>query len=112
LAVGRLGEFEQVVLFSVLRLGDEAYGVAIRDVIAETTGRRVSSGAIYTTLSRLEDRGVVTSGVAESEPGQMGRPRKYYRLTKSGARALMDAYATTQKLAEGLLPDLSDLAEA
>jgi DNA-binding PadR family transcriptional regulator len=107
-----LGEFEQVVLFSVLRLGDEAYGVAIRDAITEQTSREVSSGAIYTTLSRLEDRGAVTARVGEPEPGRMGRPRKYYRLTPDGARSLLDAYATTQKLAEGLLPELSDLAGA
>lgn len=110
--MGRLGEFEQVILFSVLRLEEEAYGVAIRDAIAEHTGRSVSSGAIYTTLSRLEDRGLVVSSLGSMEPGQMGRPRKYYALTTEGARSLMDAYTTTQKLAEGLLPTLFDLAGA
>ncbi len=62
--MGQLGEFEQVILFSVLRLGDEAYGVAIRDVIKDQTGRTVSSGAIYTTLGRLEERGLVASHLA------------------------------------------------
>ena len=110
--MGRLGEFEQAVLFSVLRLDAEAYGVAIRDVIEEQTGRTVSSGAIYTTLSRLEDRGLVSSTSGSTAPGKMGRPRKYYALTETGARSLMDAYTTTQRLAEGLLSTLSDLAGA
>ena len=110
--MGRLGEFEQVILFSVLRLDEEAYGVAIRDVIEEQTGRTVSSGAVYTTLSRMEDRGLVRSTSGSTVPGQMGRPRKYYALTETGARALLDAYATTQKLAKGLLAALSDLAGA
>ncbi len=108
--MGQLGEFEQVILFSVLRLRDEAYGVAIRDVIKDQTGRTVSSGAIYTTLGRLEERGLITSNVGSPVPGRMGRPRKYYALSPSGAKALMDAYSTTQKLADGLLSTLADLA--
>ena len=108
--MGQLGDFEQVVLFSMLRLGSEAYGLAIRDVIKSQTGRTVSPGAIYTTLGRLEERGLVASHVASPVRGRMGRPRKYYELNASGAKALMDAYSRTQKLADGLLPTLSDLA--
>jgi len=110
--MGQLGEFEQMVLFSVLRLGDEAYGLAIRDVIKEQTGRTVSSGAIYTTLGRLEERRLVRSNVGPSIPGRAGRPRKYYELSPSGAKALMAAYTTTQKLADGLVTALADLAES
>lgn len=108
--MGKLGEFEQVVLFAVLRLGGEAYGVAIRDVIKDQTDRTVSPGAIYTTLGRLEERGLIASSVGLPVPGRMGRPRKYYSLNPSGAKALMDAYVTTQKLADGLLSKLADLA--
>jgi PadR family transcriptional regulator, regulatory protein PadR len=109
--MGQLGEFEQMVLFSVLRLGDEAYGLAIRDVIKDQTGRTVSSGAIYTTLGRLEERRLIGSRVGSPVPGRSGRPRKFYTLTPSGAKALMGAYRTTQKLADGLLPILAELAE-
>lgn len=110
--MGRLGEFEQMVLFSVLRLGDEAYGLAIRDVIKDQTGRTVSSGAIYTTLGRLEERRLIASSVGSPVPGRSGRPRKYYTLNPSGAKALLAAYTTTQKLADGLVTTLADLAES
>lgn len=109
--MGRLGEFEQAVLFSVLRLGREASGVAIHDVLREQTGRRVSPGSIYTTLGRLEKRGLVRSRGGSPIPGRMGRPPKYYELRPAGATALMDAYEETQRLADGLLETLSGLAD-
>lgn len=109
--MGRLGEFEQVVLFSVLRLGSEASGVAIHDVIREQTGRRVSPGAIYTTLGRLEERGLVRSSERSPVPGRMGRPPKYYELRPAGAKALMKAYEETQRLADGLLTTLAEMAD-
>lgn len=105
-----LGEFEQLILFSVLHLGSEAYGVSIRESIEERTGRVVSSGAIYTTLGRLEERGFVSSDAGPPLPGP-GRPRKYCTITPAGARALMDAYTTMQAMAGGLIPQLAELAE-
>lgn len=104
-----LGDFEQLVLFSVLHLEEEAYGVSIRESIEERTGRTVSSGAIYTTLGRLEERGLVSSDERHT-PGR-GRPRRYYALTAAGARALMDAYQTMQAMAGGLIPRLAKLAQ-
>ena len=109
--MGYLGEFEQLILFSLLQLGDEAYGVAIRDAIEERTARLVSTGAIYTALGRLEERGLVTSHVGDPTPGQVGRPRKYYELTNAGARALKDAYDTIQAMSGGLVKRLSRAAE-
>ena len=108
--MGYLGEFEQLILFSVLQLGEEAFGVSIREDIEERTGREVSSGAIYTTLGRLEDRGLVTSRVGEPTPGRAGRPRKYYSLEPPGARALLDSYAAIQAMAGDVVPQLQDLA--
>jgi DNA-binding PadR family transcriptional regulator len=105
-----LGEFEQLILFSLLHLGEDAYGVAIRESIEERTGRTVSSGAIYTTLGRLEDKGLITSR-AEKESGGPGRPRKYYRIEPTGARMLMEAYETMQAMAGGLISRLAELAE-
>ena len=107
--MGYLGEFEQLILFSVLHLGDDAYGLRIRDAIEERTGRSVSSGAIYTALGRLEERGMVASRVEKPTDGP-GRPRKYYDLEPRGARALMEAYETIQSMAGGLIPRLADLA--
>jgi PadR family transcriptional regulator PadR len=105
-----LGEFEQLVLFAVLRL-DEASGVAIHDEIETRTGRGVSPGAIYTTLGRLEERGLVSSEVPTPTPRRVGRPRKHYTLRPAGARALRDAYGGLHALAGGHLSKLTTLAK-
>lgn len=109
--MGSLGEFEQLILFAVLELGDDAYGVTIRETIEDRTGRAPSAGAIYTTLGRLEDKGLVVSRAQSGNEGRPGRPPKYYRLRPEGARALKDAYATIQAMAGGLIPKLTELAE-
>jgi len=109
--LGYLGEFEQLILFSVLQLEDDAYGVAIRETIEDRTGRTVSAGAIYTALGRLEERGLVASRTESPQEGRMGRPRKYYSVRREGARALQDSYSTIQSMAGGLLTKLSELAE-
>jgi DNA-binding PadR family transcriptional regulator len=105
-----LGSFEQLILFSVLQLKDEAYGVSVRDNIEERTGRTVSIGAIYTTLGRLEERGVVRSRT-EDPQGRTGRPRKYYALSPEGARELRESYASIKSMAGGLTSELDRLAE-
>lgn len=106
---GYLGEFEQLILFSVLQLGDDAYGVTIRENIEKRTGRVVSIGAIYTALGRMEERAMVRSRT-ESPRGRTGRPRKYYTLRREGAQALRDSYATIQSAAKGLVSKLNELA--
>lgn len=106
-----LGEFEQLILFSVLLLGEDAYGVSIRETIEERTGRTVSAGAIYTALGRLEERGLVRSRTERPQEGRTGRPRKYYTLRREGARALKDSYSTIQSMAGGLIGRLTELAE-
>lgn len=107
-----LGAFEQLILFSVLRLGEEAYGVTIRETLEDKTGRTVSSGAIYTALSRLEDRGLVSSTVGDPTPGRAGRPPRYYHVEPAGARALLASYSDLQSLAGGVVPELNRLAES
>ena len=104
-----LGAFEQLILFSVLQLGDAAYGVSIRENIEERARRTVSIGAIYTTLARLEQRGLVRSRT-EKFRGRAGRPRKYYALSREGARDLRESYASIQSVAGGMLPELERLA--
>ena len=106
-----MGDLEQLILFSVLQLEDDACGVTIREAIEEGTGRVVSVGAIYTTLGRLENRGLVASSVEETESGRTGRPRKYYTVKPAGARKLMAAYSMLQAMVGDLIPKLSDLAE-
>jgi DNA-binding PadR family transcriptional regulator len=108
--MGYLGEFEQLILFSVVLLGDNAYGVAIRQSIEERTGKVISSGAIYTALGRMEDRGMVTSRVGAPGSGP-GRPRKYYAIEPAGARALMESYTAISAMAGGLIARLTALAE-
>jgi len=84
-----LGEFEQVVLLSVARLRGEGYGVTIRRDIEDQSGREVTIGAVYATLSRLEEKGFATSWDGEAEPKRGGRSRRHYRIEPAGIRALL-----------------------
>lgn len=106
-----LGEFEQLILMAILRLGDDAYGVTIRREIEERTGRDVSAGAVYTALGRLEKGGLVSSRIGEPTPERGGRRKKFYRLEPVGARALHGAYETLRQMAEGIEEDLEALPE-
>lgn len=85
--------------------------MTIRDTLEERTGRSISSGAIYTALGRLQERGLVSSRVGEPTPGRAGRPPKYYRVKPEGARALLGAYSDLQSLAGGVVGQLEGLAE-
>lgn len=97
-----LGEFEQLVLLAILQCGDEAYTVPVRDVIAERAGRVVARGALHTSLDRLEDKGLVTSWLGDALAVRGGRPRRYYRVTPAGVRALRAARRAVRALSEGL----------
>lgn len=83
-----LGEFEQIVLLALVRLGDAAYGVTILREIEQRAGRRASLGAIYTTLTRLEKKGYVAHRLGEPTRERGGRRKKFYRLEPRGARVL------------------------
>jgi DNA-binding PadR family transcriptional regulator len=109
--LAHLGELEQLILFAVTALGDDAYGGAIRAHLEERGGRLVSSGAINTTLGRLEERRLVIGRVGTPEPGRAGRPRKYYALTPAGARDLRESYTMIRALAGRLLQRIDKLAE-
>ncbi|MCI0436495.1 MAG: PadR family transcriptional regulator [Gemmatimonadetes bacterium] len=102
-----LGEFEMLVLFAVLKLEREgAYGVPIRDEIEARTGRVVSTGAVYTALDRLSERGLVSSEVGEPTPERGGRRKRLYHLEAAGAEALSETVRTFQSMSRGLLPGL------
>lgn len=109
--MGHLGELEQLILFAVAALGDDAYGGAIRAHIEERSGRLVSSGAISTTLGRLEERRLVAGRVGTAIAGRTGRPRKYYALTPAGARDLQASYTTIRAMAGGVLGRIKALSE-
>jgi len=83
-----LGEFEQAVLLAVMRLGDEAYGLAIRKELQAQTGRTVSHGAAYITLDRLEAKELLSSRMAEADPDRGGRRKRFFSVTAAGMEAL------------------------
>src|SRR4051812_9598522 len=86
-----LGTLELAALLAVVRLGEDAYGLAVRHDLSERAGRDYSVGAIYTTLQRLEDKGLLASHASEPLPVRGGRSRRHFTLTGAGARALRDA---------------------
>ena len=92
-----------------MRLGDGAYGLAIRREIAERTGRRISPGAIYPTMDRLEEKGLVRSRVGPPRPGRGGRSRRYFALEPAGVEALRRSHATFSSMWEGFEPEPEDL---
>jgi DNA-binding PadR family transcriptional regulator len=97
-----LGEFEQLILLALARLGDDAYGVTIRDTLLERTKRRPSFGAIYSTLRRMEEKGLVRSFAGEPEAVRGGRAKKHVVLTPRGRAALRAAHGAVMKMAEGI----------
>jgi PadR family transcriptional regulator, regulatory protein PadR len=97
-----LGDFEQLVLMGVLRLGDEAYGASIRQEIHARSGRDVSINAVYTTLDRLESKGLLKSSIGDPTPQRGGRRRRCYALRPAGAAALRAAYRAFTSMARGL----------
>ncbi|HEY4380023.1 MAG TPA: helix-turn-helix transcriptional regulator [Acidobacteriaceae bacterium] len=103
-----LGEFEQIVLLATLRLGDEAYGVTILNEIAARTGRNPAPGALYTTLHRMEDKGLVTFRDGSPTPERGGRAKRFVTVTREGRTALASAQSAYRSLLEGLdlLPNL------
>jgi DNA-binding PadR family transcriptional regulator len=101
-----LGEFEQLVLLALVRLGDDAYGVSIQEEIARRTRREVSPGAVYKTLLRLEEKGLVGSWLGEPTPRRGGRRKKHYRLSATGAQELRRSMAALRGMTRGLAPTL------
>jgi len=101
-----LGDFEQLVMLAVLRLDDEAYGTSIRDELKVRAERDVSPGAIFTTLERLESRGLVTSRYGEPTAERGGRSKRFYKLSADGRRALARALRIVRRMVQGLEPKL------
>src|ERR1700749_4305710 len=106
-----LGQFEQVVLTAILALGDNAYGVTIHAKVEELSKpRKVARGAVYATLDRMEDKGLITSWLSDPTPERGGRSRRHYRLEKSGEKALREAAKTAQRLIDTIAQTLGGVA--
>jgi PadR family transcriptional regulator, regulatory protein PadR len=96
-----IGEFEYLLISAAANLGEDAYGAAIREQIETTTDRRCSMGALYTTIDRLEKKGLLKTwmGAATSERG--GRAKRMVRVTAKGVQAAKEFYDTVVRVSRG-----------
>lgn len=97
-----IGELETLILLAMLRIGAGAYGVSIRDEIADRTGRRLSRGAIYTATGRLEAKGFVVSALGEATPARGGRAKRYLTVTDAGMDVLRSATRDLDRMRAGV----------
>jgi DNA-binding PadR family transcriptional regulator len=93
-----IGEFEELVLLAILNQGDNAYGVTIREALEEATNRSITVGSLYTTLSRLEEKGLVESWVGEPTAERGGRAKKHYKVKGSAQSLLKEVQCARQRL--------------
>jgi DNA-binding PadR family transcriptional regulator len=97
-----LGEFEYLLLTAAARLGDDAYGAAMRQEIEDATGHRCSIGALYTTLDRLETKGFVKTWMGDPTPQRGGRPKRMVRVTSKGVQAAAGFYRAVTRASRGV----------
>jgi PadR family transcriptional regulator PadR len=97
-----LGEFEYLILSAATRLGEGAYGAAIREEIEEATRQGCSIGALYTTLDRLEAKGFIKTWMGDPTPQRGGRPKRMVRVTANGVRAARDFYVAVRRVSRGV----------
>ena len=98
-----LGEFEQMILLAVLKVRDDAYGVTIHEVVEELSApKSVALGAVYATLDRLEDKGLVSSWLSDPTPERGGRSKRHYQLEPDGKRALRDSVQAARRICEAV----------
>jgi len=103
-----IGEFEQMVLLAVLRLEDEAWAPSVARLLEEANGRRVSRGALYATLERLEDKGLLRWSLAGAVPARGGHRRRRFEVTPSGVTLLRASRSALLMLWQGLEKTLAD----
>jgi PadR family transcriptional regulator, regulatory protein PadR len=96
-----LGEFEYLLITAAARLGDDAYGAAIREEIEATTGRKCSIGALYTTIDRLETKGLLKTWMGDATPKRGGRAKRMVRVTLNGVLAAKDFYNAVTRVSRG-----------
>src|SRR5262245_37627347 len=96
---GSVGQFEQIILTAILSLRDEAYGVTIHEKAAELAKpKKISMGAVYVTLDRLEDKGLISSWLSDPTPERGGRSKRHYQLQGLGERALQESIIAAQRM--------------
>ena len=107
-----LGQFEQIILTAILSLHDKAYGVTIHEKAVQlATPKSISLGAVYVTLDRLEDKGLISSWLSDPTPERGGRSKRFYRLEALGERALEESATTAKRVWETVEEIWGDVAE-
>lgn len=97
-----LSELEQLVLLAVLRIGEDAYGGAVAELLEARAGRTVTLGTLYNTLVRLEEHGLVESEMGDPTPVRGGKAKRLYRVTAEGREALHETRAVFERMWDGL----------
>jgi len=97
-----IGEFEYLLLSAAARLGEEAYGASVRQEIETATGQRCSIGALYTTLDRLETKGLLKTWMGEATPQRGGRAKRMVRVTAKGVQAATAFYNAVMRVSRGV----------
>ena len=97
-----LGEFEYLLITAAARLGHEAYGEAIRQELDAAVGRRCTPGALYTTIDRLETKGLLTTWMGEATAERGGRAKRMVRVTQQGAREAGEFYKAVMRVSRGV----------
>jgi DNA-binding PadR family transcriptional regulator len=93
-----LGEFELILLLTILRLGDDAYGVPLSRELSQLRGNDVSVGSVYAALDRLELKGLISSRLGEATAERGGRAKRYFRVTEAGFRSVEETRRVLTKL--------------
>jgi DNA-binding PadR family transcriptional regulator len=97
-----IGEFEYLLITSAVRLGDEAYGAAMREEIEAATEQRCSIGALYTTVDRLEAKGLLQTWMGDATPQRGGRAKRMVRVTPEGMQAAKEFYDAVMRVSRGV----------
>jgi PadR family transcriptional regulator PadR len=97
-----LGEFEQIVMLALVRLGSDSYGATVCAEIEKRSGREVSVSAVHTTLERLEQKGLVKSRMGEPSPQRGGKRKRHYEIASAGMRSLQASYRSIRSMADGI----------
>jgi PadR family transcriptional regulator, regulatory protein PadR len=105
-----LGEFELMILLTLIRLGDEAYGVPLARELSAIRGGDVSVGSVYAALDRLELKGLIASNLGDPSPERGGRAKRYFRVTEEGLHSVRETRKILSKLWKSLPVTRRDLA--
>lgn len=97
-----VGGLEELALLAVLRLGEDAYGASVRRELRKRAGRSVTVSTVYVTLMRLEEKGLVSSGLAEPTAVRGGKAKRYFRVTDAGLASLQEGRAVMERMWDGL----------